>query len=134
VEVKVIMRVSQGIPLGMKAMLYDSDSFHDREEVIIYSKEEFRRTYVAMHNQVHDIFLMDQLQDQEDNRKLIGHWYWIMEKIHIINSELDSFLSVKPTQSYLDTYLDNPVKIREDDVLESLGEHSKESRKALNFL
>jgi hypothetical protein len=76
------MRVSQGMPVGAKAKLYDPDSFHDREEVIIYSREEFKRTYVAMHNQVHDIFLMERLWDQEDNKKLMGQWYWIMGKIH----------------------------------------------------
>ncbi|HHT19466.1 MAG TPA: hypothetical protein GXZ72_07900 [Methanobacterium sp.] len=132
------MRVSQGIPVGAKAKLYDPDSFHDREEVIIYSREEFKRTYVAMHNQVHDIFLMERLWDQEDNKKLMGQWYWIMGKIHIINSELDSFLSAKPSQSYLDAYLHSPIKKREDNGLGSLIKLASESRKApdvgLDFL
>lgn len=123
------MRVSQGIPLGAKSVLFDPDSFQDREEVIIYSRKEFKRTYRAMHNQVRDILLMDHLRDQEDTKKLMGYWYWIMKRVHIINSDLDSFLSFKPTQSYLDTYLQSSVKIREDDILEYLGELWREPEK-----
>jgi len=61
-----------------------------------------------------------------------------MGKIHIINSELDSFLSAKPSQSYLDAYLHSPIKKREDNGLGSLIKLASESRKApdvgLDFL
>ncbi|HOI39444.1 MAG TPA: hypothetical protein PL168_01830 [Methanobacterium sp.] len=77
------MRTSQGILFGDRARLYDSESFQDREEVIIYSREEFKRTYRAMHNHVNDIFLMDHHLSRDDNIKLMGHWHWIMERIHI---------------------------------------------------
>ncbi len=58
-------------------------NLQDREEVIIYSREEFKRTYRAMHNHVNDIFLMDHHLSRDDNIKLMGHWHWIMERIHI---------------------------------------------------
>lgn len=125
------MRTSQGIPFGGRAILYNPDSFQDSEEVIIYSREEFRRTYRALHNHVNDIFLMDRSLTGDDNRRLMGHWHWIMKRIHIINSEADSFLSVRPSQGYLDTYFNNPVKITEEEMLESLSELSEESKKVL---
>lgn len=124
------MRTSQAVPLMEKARIYDSESFRDREEVIIYPREEFKRTYRAIHNHVNDIFLMNHLSN-DDNRKLMGHWHRIMERIHIINLDLDSFLSFRPSQGYLDTYLNFPVRIVEDEMLDSLSELSEEPEKVL---
>ncbi|HOI39443.1 MAG TPA: hypothetical protein PL168_01825 [Methanobacterium sp.] len=46
--------------------------------------------------------------------------------------DLDSFLSFRPSQSHLDTYLNSPVRITEDEMLDSLSELSEESGKVLD--
>lgn len=125
------MRVSHGIPFGAKAMLYDPDSFQDHEEVIIYQREEFKRVYGIMHDYVKDIFLMDYRLGRDDTRKLMGHWPWIMERINIINLELDSLLGEKPSQAYLDTYLYNTIGNSEKEMVESLSRISKEYEEEL---
>jgi hypothetical protein len=130
-EVKVKMKVSQGIPFGAKAMLYDPDSFQDHEEVIIYQREEFKRVYEIMHDYMKDIFLMDHLLDRDDTRRLINHWAWIMERINIINLEMNSLLGETQSQTYLDTYLSNPVGKRVEEIAESLSIISEESEEEL---
>jgi hypothetical protein len=121
------MRVSQGIPHGPKARPYHPELFQDHEEVIVYEREEFKRNFMAMRNSIGDIFLMYLGLDTEDDFMLLGHWPRIMERIHIINLELNSFFSEKPVQCCLDTYMHNPVKANEQQLVESLSNQSIES-------
>lgn len=125
------MRISQGIPLGARTVLYDPYSFQDHEEVIIYQREEFRRTYRIMQGYLDDIFQVSHGVDRDDPNGLMGYWAWIMERINIINMELDSLIVEKPSQGYLDTYLYITVDVAEEEVLESLDWISGEYREVL---
>lgn len=121
------MRASQGIPHGPKARPYHPELFQNHEEVIVYEREEFKRNFKAMRNSIGDIFLMYLGLDAEDDFMLLGQWPRIMEKIHIINLELNSFFNEKPVQCCLDTYMHNPVKDTEQQLVESLSNQSIES-------
>ena len=121
------MRASQGIPHGPKARLYHPELFQDHEEVIVYEREEFKRNFKAMRSSIGDIFLMYLGLDAEDDFMLLGQWPRIMERIHIINLELDSFFSEKPVQCCLDTYMHNNIMVNEQELVESLSNYSIKS-------
>lgn len=121
------MRTSQGIPHGPKARLYHSKLFQDHEEVIVYEREEFRRNFTGMRGYIKDIFLMYLQLDNENDYMLLGQWPRIMDRIHIINLELDSFFSEKPVQCCLDTYMHNTVWANEQKLVDSLSNHPIES-------
>ena len=115
------MRASQGIPQGPKARLYHPELFQNHEEVIVYEREEFRRNFKAMRNSIGDIFLIYLGLDTEDDFMLLGQWPRIMERIHIINLELNSFFSEKPVQCCLDTYMHNTIMANDQELVESLS-------------
>ena len=46
------MRVSEGIPRGRIAELYNTEMFQEREEVIVFTREEFCRFYNSMQEQI----------------------------------------------------------------------------------
>ncbi|MDY9922811.1 hypothetical protein [Methanobacterium sp.] len=117
------MRASLGIPHGPKARLYHPELFQDHEEVIVYEREEFRRNFTGMRGYIKDIFLMYLQLDDENDYMLLGQWPGIMDRIHIINIELDSFFSERPVQCCLDAYMHNPVKANEQELVESLSNH-----------
>jgi len=121
------MRTSQGIPHGPKARLYHPELFQDHEEVIVYEREEFRRNFTGMRGYIRDIFLMYLQLDNENDYMLLGQWPRIMDRINIINIELDSFFSEKPVQCCLDTYMHNTVWANEQKLVESLSNHPIES-------
>lgn len=115
------MRASLGIPHGPKARPYHPQIFQNHEEVIIYEREEFRRNYNQIRENINHIILTNLEINLEEDWKLMGHWPRIMERIHILNLGLDSFFSEKPKQCYLDTYLESTVKADVDEVLESVS-------------
>jgi hypothetical protein len=121
------MRASQGIPQGPKTRLYHPELFQNHEEVIVYEREEFKRNFMAMRNSIADIFLMYLGLDAENDFMLLGQWPRIMERIHIINLELDSFFSEKPVQCCLDTYMHNTIRANEQELVESLSNHPIQS-------
>lgn len=82
---------------------------------------------MAMRNSIGDIFLMYLGLDVENDFMLLGQWPRIMERIHIINLELDSFFSGKPTQCCLDTYMHNTILANEQELVESLSNHPTKS-------
>ena len=51
-EGEIYMRVSEGVPRGRIAELYNPGMFKEREEVIIFTREEFSRTYTSMREQI----------------------------------------------------------------------------------
>jgi len=121
------MRASQGIPHGPKARLYHPELFQDHEEVIVYEREEFRRNFTIMQGYIRDIFLMYLQLDNENDYMLLGQWPRIMERIHFINLELDSFFSERPVQCCLDTYMHNSVRANEQELVKSLSNYPIES-------
>jgi len=114
------MRASQGIPHGPKARLYHPELFQDHEEVIVYEREEFRRNFTGMRGYIKDIFLMYLQLDHENDYMLLGQWPRIMDRIHIINIELDSFFSERPVQCCLDTYMHSPVNATNHEIRDSV--------------
>lgn len=115
------MRASQAIPFGAKAILYHPELFSDHEEVIIYERDEFRRTFSSIRDYIQEIFLKNhQLEQQQNSRRLMGEWIWIMGRVHLINNSLEDFFTETPCQGYLDSYIHNPVESVGDGVLKSL--------------
>ena len=113
------MRASQGIPHGHKARPYHPQIFQNHEEVIVYEREEFRRNYNQIRENINHIILTNLEINLEGDWKLMGHWPRVMDRVRIINMGLDSFFNEKPKQCYLDTYLESTTPVGVDDVLES---------------
>jgi len=115
------LRASQAVPFGAKAILYHPKLFSDHEEVIIYERDEFRRTFSSIRDYIQEIFLKNhQLEQQQNSRRLMGEWFWIMERVHIINNNLEDFFTQTPCQGYMDTYIHNPVESVKEGASESL--------------
>jgi len=60
----MIMRVdeyegSQGVPCGRKVELYNPELFDEHEEVVIFTREEFNRTYESIMEHMNFINLRD---------------------------------------------------------------------------
>ena len=51
-KVKLDMRVSEGVPRGRIVELYNPGLFQEREEVIVFTRDEFSRTYTSMREQI----------------------------------------------------------------------------------
>ncbi len=99
------MRVSQGVLCGRRVQLYHPEFFNEHEEVIIFTREEFRRMYQSMTMQINHITWLDMGLDLSEEWKVIGVWPKIMERIRILDLNLESIFSNKPLQTYLDTYI-----------------------------
>ena len=67
------MRVSEGVPRGRIAELYNPEMFQEHEEVIVFTRDEFRRFYNSMQQQIDYINEIDLFLDRSEEWKLIGH-------------------------------------------------------------
>lgn len=113
------MRFSQGTSYGRKAELYNPEIFYDHEEVIVFNREEFGSAVKSIMNQIDyitDIYLKLGIQDEY---KLMGLWPKIMERVHIIDLNMEDFLIQDPVQSYLDAHLFNTSESISTELLES---------------
>jgi len=115
------MRVSQGVPSGRKVMLYNPEMFQEYEEVIIYPREEFRRNFMAIKEHINYIFRRNFIFDRSNEWELGGEWPRIMERVHLIDMEMNHFFSAKDSQTYLDTYLFGDVMVIGEELLESMS-------------
>lgn len=104
------MKVSLGVPCARHIQLYHPELFNEHESVILYNREEFKRTYYLIQDQTHYILKVDaQLGDDESH--LMSYWYDLMERIHIMELAVQSFFQDSSSlQSYLDTYLYSEAK------------------------
>lgn len=102
------MRVSEGVPRGRIVELYNPEMFQDREEVIVYTRDEFNRFYISMQEQINYISRI--YLEPSEEWKLIGYWPKIMERVHILDKNMDLLFEKKQMQSYLDTYLHSTVQ------------------------
>jgi hypothetical protein len=109
-EGETVMRVSEGVPKGRIAELYNPEMFQEHDEVIVFTRDEFSRFYKSMQDQIDHINGIDLFLDRSEEWKLIGHWPKIMEKVHILNMNMDSILEKKPSQCYLDAYMSNTIR------------------------
>ncbi len=86
------MRFSQGASYGRYGELYHSEMFKDREEVIVFKKEELASAFKSMMNQIEFINNIDLKFNRKDDYKLLGLWPQIMGRVHIINVNINDFL------------------------------------------
>ncbi len=103
------MRLSEGVTKGKIAELHKPEMFHEREEVIVFTREEFSRTYNSMLEQIDFVNNTDLYLTLGDEWKLMGYWPKILERIHLLDVNVDSILKKEPLQCYLDACLYNTV-------------------------
>lgn len=115
------MRVSEGEPRGRFAELYNPEIFQEHEEVIVFTRQEFNQIYTSIQEQINYINKADLHLDRSEDWKLIGYWPKIMEKVHILDANMDSIFKKEPLQTYLDAYL-----------YESTGNHEKKATASKN--
>jgi len=114
------MRMSEGVPKGRFAELYHPEMFQEHEEVIVFTREEFSRFYNSMMEQINYVNKMDMFLDRNEDWKLLGYWPKIMEKVNIIDVNMESILTKEPSlQSYLDASIYNTVKNSQKNVVTS---------------
>ena len=75
------MRVSEGVPNGRIAELYNPEMFQEHEEVIVFTWDEFNRFYISMRRQIDYINEIDLYFDRSEEWKLLGYWPKIMDKV-----------------------------------------------------
>lgn len=121
------MRVSEGIPRGRKIYPYHPESFNEHEEVIIYTREEFKRNYLSMKESSDYSMKLYYHYDRDKDSQMLGYWLEIMERIHMIQLNMDSFFENKPAQSYLDTYIENQIDSSEDILTDTASKLPAES-------
>jgi hypothetical protein len=109
-EGELDMRVSEGVPRGRIAELYNPGMFQEREEVIVFTRDEFSRTYTSMREQIDYINKTDLHLNRSEEWKLIGYWPKILGRVYILDRNLDSILEKKPLQCYLDACLFNTIR------------------------
>lgn len=115
------LRVSEGVPRGRRVFLYHPELFNEHEEVIVYNREEFKRSYLSMQESIDFIMKSCYFFDQDRYWEIEGLWPRIMERINIINININSFYEQKGVQTYLDTYLNIDELINKDKVAESMS-------------
>ncbi len=105
------MRVSEGIPNGRIAELSHPEMFQEHEEVIVFTRNEFNRFYTSMMEQINYINQIDLYLDRSEDWKLIGYWPKILQRVHLLDRNIDSILTKEASlQCYLDASLYIPVK------------------------
>jgi len=104
------MRVSEGVPNGRIAELYNPEMFQEHEEVVVFTRDEFNRFYTSMQEQIDYINRIDLYFDRSEEWKLIGYWPKILERVHILDVNIDSLLKYEPLQCYLDASLYDTIK------------------------
>ena len=101
------MRFSEGAPNGRMVELNNPELFQEHKEVIVFTREEFSRTYMSIMERIDTITKIDLHlhQDQNEDWKLISYWPMIMQNVHRIDRNINELLKKEHSQSYLDAYL-----------------------------
>lgn len=115
------MRFSEGTTKGRFAEINNPNIFNNHEDVIVFTREDFSWVYRSILNQtkyVNDIALK---LDPTETWKLMGYWPKIMERVHIIDKNMDMLLTEKPQQTYLDAFLyDAPTPVKSNVIKEKV--------------
>lgn len=104
------MRVSEGVPNGRFVELYNPEMFSEGEEVIVFTRNEFNRTYTSIHEQMDYINKIYLHFERDEDWKLIGYWPKIMDKVYLLDIIIDSIFKKELQQCYLDVYLYNAIQ------------------------
>ena len=113
------MRFSQGASYGKYGELYHPEMFSDREEVIVFKREEFACAFRSMMEQIDFIKNIDLKFNRRDDYKLLGLWPQIMGRVHIIDVNIDDFIVQDHLQGTLDAFLFNTSKSKPGELIES---------------
>ncbi|UTB32314.1 MAG: hypothetical protein NKF70_12580 [Methanobacterium sp. ERen5] len=99
------MRFSDGTSIGRYAELSHPKIFQEHEEVIVFTREQFGNFYNSVQEQIKYLNGIDLYFDQNEEWKLLGLWPKIMERVHILDVNMDSLIKKEPLQCYLDAEL-----------------------------
>lgn len=122
------LRVSEGVPSGRVADLYHPGKFQQREEVIVFTKEEFQRTYNSIQEQIYHVNKLDIHTHRSQDYLLLEYWPRILERINLLELNMRNVFEEKPVQSYLDAYLYGIIKSTENKHVLSERNVSVQSR------
>jgi hypothetical protein len=107
------MRFSEGTTKGRFAEITNPKIFQDHEEVIVFTREEFGWMYRSMMNQIDYVNDNVLKLDPHETWRLMAYWPKIMERVHIIDKNMDMLLIEKPQQAYLDAFVyDVPTSVK----------------------
>jgi hypothetical protein len=115
------MRANQGASYGRYGELYRPEMFNNREEGIVFKREEFVSAFKSMMSSIEHINDIDLQFNRQDDYKLLGLWPQIMSRVHIIDVNIDDFLMHESSQGRLDAYLHSPSEPSLPGVVESGG-------------
>jgi len=118
------MRVSEGDLKGRMVELSHPEMFTEHEEVIVFTRGEFSRTYRSIMEQIDYIVKVDLHLDRSEDWKLMGYWPKIMQKVHRIDVNMDSIFKKGPIQGYLDAYLYEDIQTSQEEAPVSAKELS----------
>lgn len=104
------MRVSEGVPSGRIARLYNPEIFQEHETVIVFTRDDVNQRYTSIMAEIDHITKIDLHLSRRDEWKLIGYWPKIMQSVHHIDMNMDLIFKKEPLQSYLDAYLYNNIQ------------------------
>lgn len=92
------MRVSEGVSCGRNIYLYHPEMFQDHEEIVVFTREEFQYTYNNIREQIDYMnkVCMNFHLDSKDYL-LLGYWPKLMERVNILNRNMDSIFKQTPT-------------------------------------
>lgn len=113
------VKLSEGVPRGRFVELYNPENFQEHEEVIVFTRDEFNRTYTYMQEQIDYINKQQTLVEIGEEWKLLGYWPKIMGKVHLLDKNMDSIFKKEPLQSYLDAYLHDTIVSSQKNVTAS---------------
>jgi hypothetical protein len=109
-EGEFTMRVSEGVTRGKIAEINNPEIFREREEVVVFTRDEFNRIYRSMRAEIDHINKINIYLDESESWKLMGYWPKIMERIYIVDKNMDALLRNEPLQCYLDAFLEGSVE------------------------
>jgi hypothetical protein len=115
------MRVSEGVTRGKIAELNNPEIFREREEVVVFKRDEFNCIYRSMMEQIHHVNQIHLYLDESETWKLMGYWPKIMERVYIVDRNMDAMLRNEPLQCYLDAFLESSVGSISGEVAASKG-------------
>ena len=110
------MRVTEAVPNGRIAELYNPEMFNEHEEVIVFAREDFNRTYSSIREQSDYINKVDMHLDRVEEWKLLGYWTKILGRINILDINMNSMFKEEPVQFLLDSYLYDTIRSSEKKV------------------
>jgi hypothetical protein len=118
------MRVTEAVPNGRIVEVYNPGLFPEYEEVIVFAREEFNRTYSSIREQIDYINKVDMHLDRVEEWKLLGYWTKILERINILDINMNSMFKEEPVQCHLDSYLYDTIKSSEKKIAVSANKVS----------